>query len=264
VTTIQDYRNVVRDQTRSLNTIAKRGDVAHATEYFKANIGKVSTVDEFMADSKLYRYVMEAFDLGSQVFAKGLIKKVLEGGVTSPDALANRMNDKKFKEMATILAFKESDGATLKEPKIVQAIVDRYTEVKLEEKAEETNPAVRLALYFKRKSSTITNWYQVMADRALQKVVFTTLGLPDQTALQNIDNLVAKLAKRIDIKDFQDLGKLSTFLDKFAAMYDVQNGAQTASSPYAAMTTITGSTRRASIISIDGSVLKTLMGIKRF
>lgn len=265
MTTVQDFRNITANQTRSLDTISKRADLARQIDYFQKNVGKITSIDGFLKDDKIYRFVMEAFDLSSQIYAKGLIRKILEGGVSDTNSLANRMNDAKFKEMATVLAFKEADGKTLQEPKIVQAIVDRFKEVKLEEQADSTNPAVRLALYFQRKSGSITNWYQVMADNALRKVVFTNLGWPDSVATQDLDTLVKKLGQKINIKDFKDSTKVKSFLNKFAAMYDMQNtdATSTATSPYASMSVIS-SKSRASIISIDPSVLQTLTTIKRF
>jgi hypothetical protein len=269
MTTIQDYRTISRNTDRYNAMIRNRADVKAQIAYFQANIGKIKTVDDFMKDDKIYRFVMEAFDLGSQTYAKGLIRKVLEQGVTDTDSLANRMSDKKFKEMATVLGFKEADGKTLQEPKIVNAIVDRFVEVKLEEQADQQNPAVRLALYFQRKAGGITNWYQVMADRALQKVVFTAFGWPDQMATQNLDTVVNKMKAKFNIADFKDADKVKTFLDKFSAMYDMTNNTSldgttsSTTNPYAAMDVLTRDSK-ASIISIDPSVLTALVNAKRF
>lgn len=263
MSTIQDYRQISRNQDRYESMVRARPDVKRDVEYFQANIGKITSAEELLKDDKLYRFVMEAFDLGSQTYARALIRKVLDEGVTEPNALANRMNDTKFKEMATVLAFYETGGATLKEPEIVQAIVERYIDVKKEVSAEEKNPAVRLALYFERKAGRINNWYQVLADRALQKVVFTALDIPEQSALGDIDRLVDKLKKRFDIADFQDPAKLQTFLDRFSVMYDLKNGAPSVSSnlPYIGVVNTRG---RASIISIDPSVTMSLLRFPRF
>ena len=263
MSTLQDYRLVTRNQDRFDTMIRSRPDVKRNIEYFQQNIGKINSAEELLKDDKLYRFVMEAFDLESQTYARALIRKVLDEGVTDEGALANRMSDTKFKEMATVLGFKESGGATLKEPKIVQAIIDRYVDVKLEVSQEEKNPAVRLALYFERKAPRINNWYQVMADRALQKVVFTALDIPEQSALGDLDRLVDKLKKRFDIADFQDPAKLQKFLDRFSAMYDMKNGAPSVSSslPYIGLINTRG---RASIVSIDPSVTMSLLKFPRF
>ncbi len=54
--------------------------------YFQANIGKVKTVNDLLNNSELYNYVMTAFGLSDMTYAKGLIRKVLEGGVSSSKA----------------------------------------------------------------------------------------------------------------------------------------------------------------------------------
>ena len=123
--------------------------------------------------------------------------------------------------------------------------------------------AVRLGLYFQRRSANIGNWYQVMADNALRKVVYTALGLPDQTALLDVDKQKALLEKRMDIADLKKPDKVAKLLDRFAAMYDMQNGDAAAT---AAMPSIGPISRhgRASVISIDPSITMTLMSFPRF
>ncbi len=263
MTTIVDLRVVSRNHDRYEQAIRSRPAVQRAISYFQDNIGKITNTEDFMKDDKLYRFVLEAFDLGSQAKARGLIRKVLEEGVTDGASTANRMSDAKFKEMATTLGFAENDGKNLKQPAIVQAIIDRYVDVTLEVDSEARNPAVRLGLYFQRRAGNISNWYQVMADSALRKVVYTTLGLPDQTALLNVDKQKALLEKRMDIADLKDPAKVSKLMDRFAAMYDLQNGSSTAT---AAMPSIGPISRsgRSSIISIDPSITMSLMSFPRF
>ncbi|MBP2232390.1 DUF1217 domain-containing protein [Azospirillum agricola] len=263
MSTIQDYRQIVRNQDRMEGALRKRGDIQRSIAYFEANIGKITSADALLKDDKLYRFVMEAFDLGSQTFARGLIRKVLNEGVTDEKATANRMSDPKFKEMATILGFKENGGAALKEPKIVQAIVERFIDVKMEVQADETNPAVRLALYFQRRAPSINNWFQVLGDAPLQKVVFTALNIPDGAALQDIDRLAEKLAKKFDIKDFKDPAKVQKFLDRFSVMYDMLNGSSDNGAATAPSIGISRS-GRASIITIDPSITMSLLKFPRF
>ncbi|PWC37800.1 DUF1217 domain-containing protein [Azospirillum sp. TSO35-2] len=263
MTTILDLRQVTRNHDRYEQMIRQRPAVQRAIAYFQDNIGKVSSTEEFMKDDKLYRFVLDAFDLGSQAKARGLIRKVLEEGVSDSSSTANRMSDAKFKEMATVLGFAENSGKNLKQPAIVQAIIDRYVNVTLEIDSEDQNPAVRLGLYFKRRSSNISNWYQVMADSALRKVVYTTLGLPDQTALLDIDKQKVLLEKRMDIADFKKPEKVAKLLDRFAAMYDLQNGSSTATAATPSIGPISAS-GRASIISIDPSITMSLLRFPRF
>ncbi|PWC35166.1 DUF1217 domain-containing protein [Azospirillum sp. TSO22-1] len=262
MTTLQDFRQVARNQDRYDQMLRKRPDIQRNIAYFEANIGKVTSTEDFLKDDKLYRFVMEAFDLGSQVFARGLIRKVLNEGVDDPDAAANRMVDPKFRQLAAVLRFKEADGLPLKLPSVVKGIVDRYVQVNLEESSEETNPALRLALYFKRKAPSITNWYQVLGDRALQKVVFTLLDIPDQSAAHDIDKLKAAIERRLDINDLKSPGKVDALLERFASMYDMRNGAP--ASAAARLPVIGPLQKRASILSIDPAITATLVKLPRF
>ncbi|WP_042690056.1 DUF1217 domain-containing protein [Azospirillum sp. B506] len=263
MTTLVDLRVVNKNHDRYEQAIRSRPAVQRAISYFQDNIGKITNTEDFMKDDKLYRFVLDAFDLGSQAKSRGLIRKVLEEGVSDQSSTANRMSDTKFREMAKVLGFAENNGENLKTPAVVQAIVDRYVAVTLEVESEDNNPAVRLGLYFQRRSSNIGNWYQVMADNALRKVVYTALGLPEQTALLDIDKQKALLEKRMDIADLKNPDKVAKLLDRFAAMYDMQNGSAAGA---AAMPSIGPISRsgRASIISIDPSITMTLMKFPRF
>ncbi len=62
---------------------AAQGDVKSATAYYLANIGKVKTVAQFVNNYQLFSYAMKAFGLSDMTYAKGLMTKVLNGGVTS-------------------------------------------------------------------------------------------------------------------------------------------------------------------------------------
>ena len=60
VSTYLSYNLVNRDIKASLNRTASDPVVARQTEYFKENIGKVSSLEEFLDDYQLYSYAMKA------------------------------------------------------------------------------------------------------------------------------------------------------------------------------------------------------------
>ena len=51
--------------------------------------GKVKTIDDFLSNYKLFSYAMKAYGLEDMAYAKGLMRKVLEGGITASKSLAN-------------------------------------------------------------------------------------------------------------------------------------------------------------------------------
>ena len=60
VTTTAAYRMIATDLTRALGNTAKKPQAARETAYYLANIEKVKSIDDFMADKRLYNYVMKA------------------------------------------------------------------------------------------------------------------------------------------------------------------------------------------------------------
>lgn len=223
--TYLSYISVERTFDRRIEAVQKDGPVQRESEYFRENIGKISTAEEFVADQRLYRYALTAFDLESQIFARALVEKVLEEGIQDPKALANQLVDRKWNTFARAFAFAEVGNFNTSNPDFVEGVIDRYERVKLEERLGEENIAVRLAVYGDRKLPGVSNWFTVLGDTALREVVFTALDLPPEVAGQNPDRLKALLEDRFDIEKFKDPEELDKFLQRFSLMYDIKNGA---------------------------------------
>ena len=251
-----------RTYDKRVTSMLDSGQVRREIDYFVENIGDISNGDELVDDSRLYRFVMTAFDLESQIFAKGLIKKLLKEGVQEPTALANRLTDQKFKTLAQAFGFAEVGDFNVKNPQFVGAVIERYTAVTLEQKAGEDNVAVRLGLYFERKASSVSNWYAVLADTALREVALTGLGFPPEVNSMNVDRLVQRLEERFKIEDLKDDDKRANLIQRFTLQYDIRNdtsGALEKSLLFPVLSPNGGG--RAQIITIDPS---TLGAIRRF
>ena len=99
------YNAITKDYSKTLAATAAEPAVTQQTKYFLANIGNVKTVNDLVNNSKLYTYVMTAFGLSDMMNAKGLIRQVLEGGVSNPKSLANTLNDPRYKALASAFNF---------------------------------------------------------------------------------------------------------------------------------------------------------------
>ena len=87
---------------------------------------------------------------------------------------------------------------------------------------------MRLALYFERKAGGLTNFYEILADPALAKVVRTALSLPESFASADIDRQVKLFEEKLDIEDFTDPARLEKFLTRFTSLWEVNNPTATA------------------------------------
>ena len=105
LSTTMSYRLIARDIDKSLERMGNQPAIKRESEYFRANIGKVTSAEEFLADTRLFNYAMKAFGLSDMAYAKGFMKKVLQEGVTDPNSLANKLTDKRYAEFAAVFDF---------------------------------------------------------------------------------------------------------------------------------------------------------------
>ena len=235
LTTTVSYRLLASDMTRSLARAAASPVVERESAYYLANIEKITSIDEFLADDRLYAFAMKAFGLSDMTYAKAFMRKALEGGITKSDSFAKQLVDKRYRDFVDAFNFVEFGKDTTIFERTRQGTVDKYVRQTLEETAGTENEGVRLALYFERKAAKIDDPYDILADPALLKVAQTALRIPVESGTQDIDKQAALIAKRLDVADLQDPEKLQEFLTRFASLWDVDNPPSTVSSPALAL-----------------------------
>jgi hypothetical protein len=255
--TIQAYRAMTQNYARVLETTQSSSMVKRETAYYREKIGSISSIDEFLSDAKVYRYAMQAFGLDDFTYAKGFVRRALEGGIDDDKSLANRLTDPRFKEFVTAFNFARYGADTTKFSRTQEGTVDRYMRQQIEINAGRDNEAIRLALNFERKAPEVTSAYGLLANQALLKVVMTALNLPTGFNSYNIDKQADYISSKLNIADLKDPAKLKTFIERFATMWDVTN-ATTASTPQSTIAPITGS--YSAPIALSVSLLAAVQG----
>jgi len=231
INTLTQVQLVRTNMERSLKTVAADPTVERQSEYYLENIRNIKSIDEFLADDRIFGYAMTAMGLEDMTYAKAFMRKVLEEGTDDRTAFANQLADTKYKAFAETFNFKRYGETTTSFSRTQEAIVDKFHRQTLEVREGEQNQGVRLALYFERRAPDITNAYDVLADPALAEAVYTALGLPQEFAMSDIDKQAAYLEERLDFEKFGDADYLSKFLNRFSALYDLSNGPAGATSP---------------------------------
>ncbi len=222
--TFTSYSVLARTLNATLARTAKEPSVQRETAYYQSKIGAIKTIDDFVKDTRVLTYALKAWGLEDMSYAKGLIKKVLEGGVDSSRSLANTLSSGRFREFATVFNFKSYGPATTAFDKVQQTTVDNYVRQRVESDQGESNPALKMALYFQRKAPTIKSSLNILADSNLLKVAQITLGIPAATSNSSIDAQISLIDARMKVTDLQDPAKLNKFLQRFAVAYDAQYG----------------------------------------
>lgn len=228
MTSAVTYQFYTQNSQRLLDAIAARPQTTRETEYYLAAITEIDSVEAFIADDRAFNYVMRAYGLEEMAYAKAFIRKVLEEGIDDPDALANRLSDNRYRELATDFNFARHGEVTTTFGRTQQGTVDRYMQNRFEVEAGQASEGARLALYFDRRADTISTAYDILADRALFETVRVAFGMPLEMALLPIDKQAELITARLDIADLEDPEKRADFLERFTVQWDLQNPDTTA------------------------------------
>lgn len=223
ITTYTSYAMIARDLPKSLERVAEQPNVARESEYYLSKIGSIKSVDDFMADERIYNFALKAHGLEDMAYAKAFIRKALSEGTDDPSDFANRLADSRYKSLIESLNFAAHGEAATSFEKAQKGVVDKFQRQTLEEAAGEENMGVRLALYFERTAPTIRSGYEILADDALSEVVRTALALPEEIIGADIDRQAKYIEEVINIEDFHDPAKVGKFLERFTAMWEINN-----------------------------------------
>lgn len=84
---------------------ADSASVTRETERFAERIGEVGSAEELVADRELLTVALGAFGLSDDLNNRFYIQRILEEGATDDRALANRLTDRRYAELAGAFTF---------------------------------------------------------------------------------------------------------------------------------------------------------------
>lgn len=199
-----------------------------ATAYQEAIAG-IDRVSDLLANRPMVDFILVAKGLDPKKVSTDFLKKIFSSDLNNPKSFANTQSDPRFADIVASFNF-DSKGNVARLPMMGPQKRDQFRETQanylqqsLEQQQGDTNPGVRLALYFQRKAGEITSAYDILADKALSEVFRTTFDLPDSMASMQIDQQAKVVDKFMKIKDLSDPAKVAKLLSRFSAMYDVRN-----------------------------------------
>ncbi len=191
VSTYLSYDLVNRDLRGNLERVASSKQVAREQEYYDANIGKITTVEDFLKDYRLYSYAMKAHGLEDMTYAKAFMKKVLESDLTDTNSFANKLTDQRYRQFAS--AFQLSTGtAVVQTSRQTETVIAGY-----KQSAEDEATAVAAETsYFKSKIGSVTSVDQLLNDQRLRNFVLKAFDM--DTKYWDKDHLTKVLTSDIN------------------------------------------------------------------
>jgi hypothetical protein len=255
-TTTSTYLSIEQNLSRYQKMVANEPTVKTATEYYAANIGKVTSIGDLVGNYRLLSYALDAYGLGNQVGNTALVTKVLEGGVTSSKALANTLSNPNWAKFAAAFNFVGAGASSVSTASAVSTTESDYVEQQLESNEGEQDVGVQLALYFQRVAPKITSAYGILGDKNLLEAFQTITGVT-LNSNGNIDANAAIVNRLMPISDLTNPTKLKQLTERFTAEYtlDYGPGGTDASSPLTATSGLGTTTNTSAATSIMSGII---------
>lgn len=211
-------------------------------DYFRDKIGKIDTAEKLVGDRRLLSVALAAYGLEGDANNTYFIKKVLEDGTLKPEALANKLADKRYLEFSKAFGFGDFPKPNTLKSDFPTKILTAFEARKFEAAIGEKDGDMRLAMNAQRELSTLANrkisetgkWFTALGSPPLRTVLQTALGLPQSFVGLDLDRQVQVLRERSerligspDVSQFSDPANVEKLVRLFLVRSQSQGDSAT-------------------------------------
>jgi len=140
-----------RTRARQESSFTASPAMARLTQDFARDFAKLRSADDLVGNRQVLSVVLGAYGLQADIDNRAFIKKVITDGIDTPQALANRLADKRYLAMAREMAHLAPGGGSTPMPDQAPALLARFQAMSFEVAVGNSNDSMRLALAFERK-----------------------------------------------------------------------------------------------------------------
>lgn len=197
---------------------------------FRDRIGSIQTADALLADRQVLSVALGAYGLDGDIANKAFIRRVLEDGTLSTDALSNRLADKSYRAFSAAFGFGDYGVPRTVLSDFPDKILTRWQTLKFESAVGEQNEDFRLALNAERELSALAAktqsdtaaWFTIMGAPPLRKVFEVALGLPSSFGTLDLDQQLQVFREKSEaqlgigaVADFSDTAVTDRLITRF-------------------------------------------------
>jgi hypothetical protein len=232
------WRFLTRTAATQQENLAKTPAMQRDVDAFRERIGSIATASDLVKDRQLLKVALGAFGLDADLPNKAFVEKVLDSAAGDPKALANRLADKRYRDLSQTFGFGNEGNQLAKRPDIVEKLVRAYETRQFEIAVGDQNEDMRLALTATRElaelsSSSATDrtlWLTVLGQPPLRRVFETALGLPKSFGSIDLDQQVEVFRSKSErafgsdsIRQFADKDRREELVRSFMVRAEMQS-----------------------------------------
>lgn len=239
LTGLVGYAFLTRTLDSQQEAFRKSPEIARDADYFREKIGSVTSAEALVSDRRLLRVALGAFGLDGDIDNRFFIRKVLEDGTLDPEALGNKLADKRYLEFSRAFGFGDFAIPLSQTPGFAEKTVAAFETRQFEIAVGETDQNLRLALGLSRDlgeiaargSNDTTLWLTVLGSPPLRAVFETAFGLPTGFGAIDLDRQVEVMRERASqafgadsVRQFTDPERIEALTRRFLLRSDLQGG----------------------------------------
>ena len=230
-----------RTMAKQTAAFVKSPEIKRDEDYFRANIGKITTAEQLVKDRRLLKVALGAFGLDADINNKAFIEKVLKDGTLNTAALSTKLADKQYQKFSAAFGFGDFATPRTKLSDFPDKIIVAYRARQFEAAVGNLDGDLRLALNAQRELGTLaaktgseaTKWFGILGNTALKQVFTKALGLPASIGAIDLDQQVQVFRDKADavfgantISQFSDPAKVDALIRRFMVrtQIDVNSG----------------------------------------
>ena len=194
------FRQINKNEAKLRENYFNRKDVQQSIETFKTKVSKMEDIDELIKDRKSLQFLLSSFDLGSEINNAGKIKAILKSDVDDQNSFANRLNDKRFAELAKFVNLSKRGLANLRTASSQQTLIDKFLQNTFEKDVSGQNPDIAKAFHFLRNINDVSTTAGLLGTLQLREVVTTALRIPQEIARQSIEKQISMVEAKFDVQ----------------------------------------------------------------
>ena len=194
------FRQINKNEAKLRENYFNRKDVQQSIETFKTKVSKMEDIDELIKDRKSLQFLLSSFDLDSEINNAGKIKAILKSDVDDQNSFANRLNDKRFAELAKFVNLSKRGLTNLRTASSQQTLIDKFLQNTFEKDVSGQNPDIAKAFHFLRNINDVSTTASLLGTLQLREIVTTALRIPQEIARQSIEKQISMVEAKFDVE----------------------------------------------------------------
>ncbi len=188
--TYAGFQFYARDPAAALKRVQSEAAVTRDTAYYRANIGRVKTVDDLLNNPRLYTYALKSFGLEDAIPNRGFIRKVLTSDLTQAKSFANQQNDTRYRTLAAAFGF--STSGAVKTSAVAQDATQQTETLGLYSNRNLVGTTKAAdAAYYKAHIANVHSVTDLTTDPRLYRIALQAYGLdPATTPVSTVTKLL--------------------------------------------------------------------------